>query len=129
MKTFRKYFENKEGLAALGDQDLSNDLEDNAPSMSGDETISSNNEDEASLVRRAIKITLKAGEKHRQKLFSFLNRLARELPELQNIVSQLKSDDGDNKDPSLPPSENKGDSAAPVVSTPIADSTPENEPE
>ena len=128
MKTFKKYFEDKEGLAALGNQDLSNDFEDLEDDKAPD---TSSSEDSSSLVKRAMKIALKSGEKYRSKIFSFLRRLARDLPELQNIVSQLRSDDDENdKDSADAQSlEDKESSYAPLVSTPDADSSSSGEGE
>lgn len=123
MKTFRSYFIEQEGLGGLGQQDLADDHErpedeqqPNAPPGGEDSFPSS--EDEISIVRKAMRIALKAGDKYKKRVHEFLRRLARDIPELQNLVSQLKDEDGDDDMGGA----GKGDDTnMPMVSTPEAD--------
>jgi hypothetical protein len=125
MKTWLSYYHEQEGLAALGQQDLADDHEKpedeqqpNTP-PGGDDSFPTQ-EDEQSLVRKAMRIALKAGDQYRKRIHSFLHRLARDIPELQNLVSQLKDDDDEHSDEEGPPSSSDRN----MVSTPSADIPP-----
>lgn len=127
MKTWRSYYlEQEKGLAALGQQDLADDHEkpedDQQPhTPPGSDDSLPTPDDELSIVRKAMRIALKAGDQHRKRIHSFLHRLAREIPELQNLVSQLKDDDDDHSDADAgPPSSSDRN----MVSTPSADIPP-----
>lgn len=124
MKKWYDYYFEQEGLASLGQQDLADDHEKpesdrQSHDFNSDESLP-NPDDELSIVRKAMRIALKAGDQHRKRIHSFLHRLAREIPELQNLVSQLKDDDDqsvDNEKPSSPVNQK-------MVSTPSADIPP-----
>jgi hypothetical protein len=130
MKNWLTYFAEREGLADLGQQDLSDDhenpddeVEPNTP-PGGDDSYPSAL-DELSIIRKCMRIALKAGDQYRKKVHEFLHRLARDIPELQNLVSQLKLDD-ENKErgmDGLSDPKEKGNN--PLVSTPSADAPPE----
>jgi hypothetical protein len=123
MRTFLSYFSEQEGLGELGNQDLADDHEkygNDDQSPSNDEAFPTD-QDELLIVKKAIRIAMKAGEKYRTKIYGFLNRLARDIPEMQNIVSQLRIDDQEDEDPS----KQQGAPQKPVVSAPSADSPPQ----
>jgi hypothetical protein len=115
MKTFRKYLYEHDGLADMGQQDLAADIEN----PQGEEQDSDTDPvDELSIVRKCMRIAMGAGDQHKNRINSFLKRLSRDIPELQNLVSQLESDDepsGEDRD------EPKG---AAMVSTPASDVPP-----
>jgi hypothetical protein len=118
MKTFRNYFFEQEGLGDLGQQDLSNDIEKpeqeempNTPP--GGENFPSES-DETSIVRKAMRIIMKAGDKYKNRVFDFLKRMARDIPELQDLVSHLNSEDKPVEKKKLEPNQD-------LVSTPVAD--------
>jgi hypothetical protein len=127
MKTFRSYFKEQEGLAALGQQDLSDDHEKPEDEQSpdtppGGEDAYPSTEDELSIVRKCMRIALKAGDKYKKKIHEFLHRLARDIPELQNLVSQLKDDnDNDETDGMDGAAAGGGGDRKQMVSTPGAD--------
>jgi hypothetical protein len=126
MKTFLKYFSEREGLGELGNQDLADDHEkygNNEDSPSNDESFPTT-QDKLTIVKKAVRIAMQAGEKYRNKIYEFLNRLSRDIPELQNLVSQLRTDKQDDDDDD-DPSKQQGAPQKPVVSAPNADSPPQ----
>lgn len=123
MKRFKQYLAEKtDGLGDLGNQDLADDHDqpDTAPP---DMTEVPSENHELQIVRKAMKIALASGEPYRHKVHSFLHRLARDIPQLHNLVSQLNSDDDDEnkKDGDKLPENPNGAQGKPVVSTPSAD--------
>jgi hypothetical protein len=70
--------------------------------------------DETSIVRKAMRIIMKAGDKYKNRVFDFLKRMARDIPELQDLVSHLNSEDKPVEKKKLEPNQD-------LVSTPVAD--------
>jgi hypothetical protein len=122
MKTFRHFLDEQDGLAHLGQQDLADDHERPEDEQQPQTPPAPDNsfpstEDELSVVRKAMRIVLKAGDKYRHRVHEFLRRMARDIPELQNIVGHFKDEDDTKMDE--PESSKNGNSK--MVSTPSAD--------